>query len=71
MGMLISVSFIFDTGATYSCSSKKGDFVELEEKTFPRNIEGIAKGLEISGFGIVEYSIRSESGSMIALWDQA
>ena len=30
MGMVISVSVIFDTGATYSCSSKKGDFVKLE-----------------------------------------
>ena len=65
MGMVSSVSVIFDTGATYSCSSKKGDFVKLEEKKFPRNIKGIAKGLEISGFGIVEYSVRSESGRMI------
>ena len=30
MGMVISVSVIFDTGATYSCSSNKGDFVNLE-----------------------------------------
>ena len=44
--------------------------MKLDEKTFPRNIKGIAKGLEISGFGIVEYSVRSESGFMIALWDQ-
>ena len=53
MGMVSSVSVIFDTGATYSCSSNKGDFVKLEEKKFPRNLKGIAKGLEISGFGIV------------------
>ena len=45
--------------------------MKLEEKKFSRNIKGIAKGLEISGFGIVEYSIRSESGHMIALRDQA
>ena len=32
MGMVSSVSVIFDTGATYSCSSNKGDFVKLEEK---------------------------------------
>ena len=30
----------------------------------------IAKGLEISGFGIVRYSVRSESGRMIALHAQ-
>ena len=66
-----SFSVIFDTGANYSCSSNKGDFVKLEEKTPPRNIKGTAKGLEISGFGIVEYSVRSESGHMIALRDQA
>ena len=66
-----SVSVIFDTGATYSCSSNKVDFVNIEEKTPPRNIKGIAKVIEISGFGIVEYSVRSESGRMIALRAQA
>ena len=71
MGMVRSVSVIFDTESTYSCSSKKGKFVKLEEKKFPRKLKGIAKGLEISGFGIVEYSVRSESGRMIALRDQA
>ena len=71
MGMVSSVSVIFDTGDTYSCSSNKVDFVKLEEKTFPRRLKGIAKGLEISGFGIFEYSVRSESGRMIALQDQA
>ena len=69
--MVSSVSVIFDTGATYSCSSNKGDFVKLEERKFPRKLKGIAKGLEISGFGIVEYSVRIESGSMIALRGQA
>ena len=71
MVMVSSVSVIFDTRATYSCYSNNGDFVKLEEKTSPRNIKGIAKGLEISGFGIVEYSVRSETGHMIALRDQA
>ena len=71
MGMVSSFSVIFDTGATYSCSSNKGEFVKLEEKKFPRNLKGIAKGLEISGFGIVEYSVRSESGSIIAPRSQA
>ena len=66
-----SVSVIFDTGATYSCYSNKLDFVKLEEKTPPINIKGIAKGIEISGFGIFEYSVRSESGRMIALRAQA
>ena len=41
--------------------------MKLEEKTSPRKLKGIAKGLEIYGFGIVEYSDRSESGFMIAL----
>ena len=36
----------------------------------PRNLKGIAKGLDICGFGIIEYSSRSESGHMIALRDQ-
>ena len=71
MGMVSSVLVIFDTVDTYSCSTNKGDFVKLEEKKPPRNLKGTAKGLEIYGFGIVEYSIRSESGRMIALWYQA
>ena len=50
---------------------KKGDFVKFEEKKFPRKPKVIAKCLEISGFGIFEYSVRSESGSMIALRAQA
>ena len=45
--------------------------MKLEEKTSPRRLKGIAKGLEMSGFGIVEYSVRSESGHMIALRDHA
>ena len=71
MVMVSSVSVIFDTGDNYSCSYKKGEFLKLEEKTFPRNLKGIAKCLEISGFGIVEYSVRSENGRMIALRYQA
>ena len=68
MGMVSSVSVIFDTGATYSCSSNKGDFVNIEDKKFPRKLKGIEKGIEISGFGIVGYySVRSESGRIIAL----
>ena len=45
--------------------------MNLEEKIFPRKLKSIAKGLESYGFGIVEYSVRSESGRMIALRDQA
>ena len=68
--MMSSVSVIFDTGDTHLCSSNNVDFVELEEKMLPRNIKGIEKGLEIYVFGIVEYSVGSESGRMIALWYQ-
>ena len=44
--------------------------MKLEDKTLPRKLKGTAKGLEIYGFGIVEYSVRSESGRMIALRSQ-
>ena len=50
MVILSSVSVTFYTGATYSCSSKKWYFMKLEYKKFPRNLKGIAKGLEISRF---------------------
>ena len=71
MGTVSSISVIFDTGANYSCYPNKINFVNLEEKIPPRKLKGIEKGLEISGFGIVEYYFRIESGLMIALRDQA
>ena len=58
MAMVSSISVIFDTGATYLCSSDKGDFMELEDKISLINLKGVSKGLEIYGFGIVEYSTR-------------
>ena len=45
--------------------------MKIKEKTFPIKLKGIAKDLEISGFGIVEYSVRNESGCIIALRAQA
>ena len=68
--MVSSVSVIFYTGDNYSCSYKKGDFVKLEEKMFPKKLKGTEKCPETSGFGIIKYSGRSESGRMIALRDQ-
>ena len=41
MGMVSSNSVIFDTGATYSCSSNKGDVLKLEEKKSPRKFKVI------------------------------
>ena len=38
---------------------------------FPINLKGIAKGLDIYGYEIIEYSVRSESGRIIALRAQA
>ena len=70
MGILSSVSVIFYTVATYSCYSNKGNFLDLKYKMLPRNLKHIAKVLEISVFGIVKYSFRSESGRMIALQAQ-
>ena len=71
MVMVRLVSVIFYTGDTHSCSFNKGDFFKLEKKTFPRKLKGIAKNLGIYGFGIVEYSVSSESGRMIVLRAQA
>ena len=44
--------------------------MKLEEKIFPIKLKCIAKGFEISGFGIVEYSVKIESGRIIVLRDQ-
>ena len=65
-----AVLIIFYTRANYSCSSNKGYFWGLEEIIFLSKIKDISKGLEISWFGIVDYSLRSESGQTIPLWDQ-
>ena len=56
---MISVSVIFEVEATHSCFSNKVYFVDTEKKIFRRNTKGIVKGLDISGFGIVDYYIRS------------
>ena len=45
--------------------------MKLEEETFQINIKVIEKGLQLYGFGIFEYSIRSESLHIIALRDQS
>ena len=45
--------------------------MKFEEKTFPRKLKGIVKVLEISGCGIFQYSVRSESGSIIVFQAQA
>ena len=65
--MLSSLRLPGSKDQTCSCSNNNGDFVRLEDKTFPRNLKGTEKGLEIYGFGIVEYYVRSESGRMLAL----
>ena len=41
--------------------------MKLEDNTFPIMLEGISKGIESYGFGIVEYYVKSESGCMIEL----
>ena len=69
--MMKSVSVIFDTGANYSCYYNKGGFVDFEDNIFPRKIKYAAKGLEIFGFDIVYYSVRSENGCVITLRYQA
>ena len=43
----------------------------IEDNMFPRNLQGTAKGLEMSVFGIVKYFVSSENGRMIALRAQA
>ena len=45
--------------------------MKIENKKFPRKLKDIAKDFDISGFGIVEYYVGSESRSMIALRAQA
>ena len=67
MVMVRAFLVIFDTGATSLCYLKKLYCVELEENKPPRNIKGIAKDLEISGFVIVDYHVSIEIGCMIAL----
>ena len=68
MVTITSFSVIFDTGATYSRYFIKGDSVDLWNMTLPRNLKCIAKGLDIYGYVIVDYSLRIESEYKIELW---
>ena len=69
MGIMKSLSVIFDSVVTYLCYLNKGYFVDIEEKTLPRKFNVIDKDIEIYGSGIVEYSVRSEIGHMITIRD--
>ena len=53
MGIVSSVSVIFNSGATYLCSSNKGDIVKLEEKTFPRRLKGTEKVVRFLNLGLL------------------
>ena len=44
--------------------------MDIEENTSSKKLKDIDEGLDMSGFGIFEYYIRSESGRMIALQSQ-
>ena len=50
---------------------QKGRFLDIEDKTLPRNLNFISKGLGIYRFIIFDYYVSSESGLMIALKNQA
>ena len=67
MGIMTAVLVIFNTGYIYSFSSIKAYLLDLEENIFPIKLKVIAKGLEISVFGTVKYSARSEIGHIIVL----
>ena len=58
MGMMRSVSLIFDTRSSYLCSSNRVNFVELVENKSPRNIKVVSKVLEVTAFIIVDYFSR-------------
>ena len=60
-------SVLFGTGCTYLCYLNKVNVVYFGEKEFLINPKGIAKVLNTSVSGIIEYSVRSESGCMVAL----
>ena len=48
-----------------------GRICGAQREDYPKKYERIFIGLEISGFGIDEYYVRSESGRMIAFCAQA
>ena len=58
MVMMITVSVISNTGATYLCLSNKSGFLDLQYKTLLINVKSIIKDNYIYVFGIVDYSSR-------------
>ena len=51
--------------------SQQGRLCKAWREGITKITKSIKKGFEIFGFGIVAYYVSSESGRMIALWDQA
>ena len=61
------VLLIFDTGASISISNSKDDFIgEITPITHMR-ISGIAKGLEVKGYGTVEYTVLNDDGATVTM----
>ena len=58
MVMMIAVSVISNTGATYLCPFNKSGFLDLQYKTLLINVKSIIKDNYIYVFGIVDYSSR-------------
>ena len=67
MEIIKVVSVIFYTEYNYSCSSDKGNILNIEESKVQIKLKDVSKGLDIYGFEFVEYYVRSEIGHMISL----
>ena len=51
------IRFIYDMGATSSCTPHKNDSSELKIKINPKKLKRISEVLKIEGIGMVEYII--------------
>jgi GAG-pre-integrase domain len=56
-------SFIWDTGASFSVSPYKEDFVNgVEPLVSPIHLTGLAKGLKVDGIGCVHWTVALDNG---------
>ena len=56
---------VWDSGASHCVTFDKGDFVsEIEDLGMLTKVQGIYSGLEVTGVGVVQWSIHAENGGL-------
>ena len=63
----ILCKLIYDTGASKCSTGFRSDFVTYTKLTQQHTSDGIAAGLSIEGYGLVEYTLTTDNNIPIVL----